>query len=270
MSGQPHALIGRIKIELQREIMKLGNFACLPRSLLAVTVFGLLVSQAAVAGPANKVYRPIVEKGETEIEFRGGYRTFDGGPDEYATVLDLGYAFTNRWKSELVLEYADEEGLGGRLEAAEWENLIVLTEQGKHWVDVGLLIEYEHSFADGPDELKIGPLFEKEIGPTIADLNLIFAHEVGRDASDETELDYAWQVKWRGNEALEFGLQGIGGFGTLSNFGEEDSHSIGPALFGVQRLKNGNKLGYDAAILAGVNEAAPDLTFRFQLEYEIY
>jgi hypothetical protein len=243
--------------------------ALAPLALLAVAM-GLFASPAALAGPANKVYRPIVVKGETEIEFRGGYRDFDGGSDEYAYVLDVGYAITNRWKSELVVEYSGETGFGGTFEAVEWENILVLTEQGKHWVDVGLLIEYEHTFADGPDELKIGPLFEKEIGPTIADLNLIFERGIGSGASSDIELDYAWQVKWRGNEALEWGVQGFGGLGELSNLGNDDKHSIGPALFGVKRLASGNKLSYDAAILAGLNEAAPDFTLRFQLEYEIY
>ena len=51
-------------------------------------------------------------------------------------------------------------------------------------------------------------LLEKEIGPTIADLNLVAVREFGDEASDETELEYRWQVKWRGNEKLEWGVQG--------------------------------------------------------------
>ena len=156
------------------------------------------------------------------------------------------------------------------MEAVEWENIILLTEQGKHWVDVGLFAEYEHSFADGPDEIKIGPMFQKEIGGTVANLNLLFEREVGRDAGDDTELDYSWQVKWTGNERLEFGVQGFGGLGALDHLGEGDAHSIGPALFGVTRLAGGNKIAYDAAVLAGLNGAAPDLTFRFTLELEVY
>jgi hypothetical protein len=244
----------------------------LRRALPRFVALALLAGAAspALAGPADKVYRPIVEKGETELEFRSGYRDFSDGPDVYASVFDFGYGVTDRWKTELVVEYEGETGLGGRMEAIEWENVFVLTEQGKHWVDVGLLAEYEHSFADGPDEIKIGPLFEKEIGSTVANLNLLFEHEVGRGASDDTELDYRWQMRWRGNEALEFGLQGFGGLGVVDHLGEGDEHSIGPALFGVSRLKSGNKLSYDAAVLAGVNDAAPDLTVRVSLEFEMY
>ena len=235
-----------------------------------VLALGATVASPVLAGPADKVYRPFVEKGETEFEWRGGYRDYGHGADEYATVFDVGYGVTERWKTELVLEYEGEAGEGGRMEAFEWENIIVLTEQGKHWADVGLFAEYEHTFADGPDEIKIGPMFEKQVGGAIANLNLLFAREVGRDASDDTELDYSWQVKWTGNERLEFGVQGFGGLGTLDHLGEEDTHSVGPALFGVTRLASGNKIAYDAAVLAGLNDAAPDLTVRFSLEFEVY
>jgi hypothetical protein len=237
---------------------------------LSVLALAMGLSANALAGPADKVYRPIVVKGETEIELRGGYFDFDGGPDEYAWVLDYGYAFTDHWKSELVFEYEGETGEGAKPEAVEWENLIVLTEQGKHWADVGLLIEAEHTFSSAPEEFKLGLLLEKEVGPTIADLNLVAVREFGDDASDETELEYRWQLKWRGNEALEWGVQGFGGFGTFEHLGEEDGHSIGPALFGAQRLASGNKIAYDAAILGGLNDEAPDLTVRFNLEFEIY
>lgn len=236
-----------------------------------ITLFvALAACSVAYAGPADTVYRPIVEQGETELELRGGYRDYNDGPSEHAFVYDLGYGVTNRWKTELVLEYAAEGGNPGKLEAWEWENVVVLTEQGKHWVDVGLFAEYEHGFSAGPDELKIGPMFEKEIGSTITNLNLLFKHEVGSGASNLTELDYTWQVKWRGRESLEWGVQGFGGLGELGDLGKEDQHSIGPALFGTRRLANGNKLSYNAAVLGGVNAAAPDVTTRFQIEYEIY
>ena len=237
---------------------------------LLLLAMALVVPMSALAGPADKVYKPIVEQGETEFELRGGYRDYGRGADAYAFVFDVGYGVTQRWKTELVAEYEGETGQGGRLAALEWENVIVLTEQGKHWADVGLFAEYEHTFANGPDELKIGPMFMKEIGPTIANLNLLLERKIGSGATSDIDLDYAWQVKLRRNEALEFGVQGFGGLGEISRLGDGDKHSAGPALFGVKRLANGNKLAYDAAVLAGINAAAPDTTIRFELEYEMY
>jgi hypothetical protein len=240
------------------------------RLKLSALTLAILASGAAMAGPADTVYRPIVEKGETELELRGGYRDFNDAASEHAFVFDVGYGVTNNWKTELVLEYAAEDGNPGKLEAWEWENIFVLTEPGKYWLDLGLFAEYEHVFSAGPDEIKIGPMFQKETAGTISNLNLLFEREVGEDAGDATELAYTWQVKWRGKEALEWGVQGFGGLGEIGHLGNEDSHIIGPALFGVKRLASGNKFAYNAAVLAGINNAAPDVTVRFQLEYEIY
>jgi hypothetical protein len=223
-------------------------------------------SHAAFAGAAAAVYTPTVEKGETEFELRGGYHDFADDPDEHAFVFDLGYGVTNRWRTEAVLEYAAEGGEPGRMEALEWENVFVLTEPGKHWMDVGLLAEYEHSFAEGPDEVKIGPLFQKEIASTVANLNFTFKHEVGHDAGSDTEMDYRWQVRWRGNEALEWGMQGFGDLGVLDDLGHDATHSAGPAVFGLHRLASHDKIRYNAAVLAGLNSAAPDATVRFQVE----
>lgn len=238
---------------------------------LTLALFAALASSSALAGPADKVYTPHVEKGETEFELRGGYRDFNAAPNEYASVFDVGYGVTNRWKTELVLEYsgASGSGNGGKLEAWEWENIIVLTEQGQHWVDVGLFAEYEHAFA-GVDEIVIGPLFEKEVGTTVNNLNLLFERQVGNGASNDIELDYTWQTRWRGNEKLEWGVQGFGGLGELGDLGRGDKHSVGPALFGGQRLASGNKVSWNAAVLAGLNQAAPDMTLRFELEFEMY
>ena len=241
-----------------------------PLQSLLFFLLGCVATNVVMAGSADRVYSPVVEQGETELEWRGGYRDFASAPSDHAFIFDVGYGVTNWWKTELVLEYAAEDGNPGKLEAWEWENIIVLTEQGKYWLDVGLFAEYEHGFSAGPDELKIGPMFQKEIGSTITNLNLLFKHEVGSGSSSDTELDYSWQVKWRGNQALEWGVQGFGGLGVLGDLGVGDKHSIGPAIFSLHRLASGNKIGFDAAVLAGLNEAAPDLTVRFQLEYEIY
>ena len=241
-----------------------------PSLMLFAMAIGILAAGVASAGPADTVYAPLVVKGETEFEFRTGYRDFNRAPREHAFVLDLGYGVSDRWKTELVLEYAAESGNPGKLEAWEWENIIVLTEPGRHWADVGLFAEYENGFSAGPDQIKIGPMFQKEFASTIANVNLLFHHEVGKDASHDTRLGYTWQVKWRGREALEWGLQGFGELGAISHLGQDQSHIAGPVLFGVKRLSGGNKISWNAAVLGGLNAAAPDVTIRTQIEFEMY
>ena len=48
----------------------------------------------------------------------------------------------------------------------------------------------------------------------------------------------------------------------------EQSHKLGPAIFGKIGLGNKQAIRYNAALLYGVSDAAPDHTFRMQAEYE--
>ncbi len=240
------------------------------RALRLVAGLGALLSGAtSLAGPADKVYYPVVERGEREIEVRSGvFKTDDGY--ERAFVLDVGYSPTDHWTTELVGVYEGESGSGGDWEEIEWENILTFAEPGEYALDVGLLAEYEHKLEDGADAIIVGPLLQKEFPSLIANLNLLFERQVGSGASDDTELKYAWELKWRGDAALEFGVQGFGEYGDISALGNYSEHRIGPAVFSTHKLASGNKFSWDAAILAGIDHDAPDAALRMQFEYEIY
>ena len=158
----------------------------------------------------------------------------------------------------------------GRLEAVEWENVLVLTEPGKHWMDVGMLAEYEHTFADGPDEVKIGPLFQKDFGLVQTNFNFLLERHFRSDEREVTELGYQWQVKYRWRQELEFGLQGFGDVGKWNDWDPHgaQTHTVGPAIFGKFPLGGRQAFKYNAAVLFKASSAAPDRTLRAQLEYE--
>ena len=46
------------------------------------------------------------------------------------------------------------------------------------------------------------------------------------------------------------------------------SHKAGPAIFGKLADGNHHAIEYNAAWLFGMSDAAPDNTFRLQIEYE--
>ncbi len=100
---------------------------------------------------------------------------------------------SDNWLTELEIEHAFEDGTAATLESLEWENIFALTEQGKYWLDFGLFAAYEHTFLPSPDALKIGPMFMKDIGQHIANVNLLFEREVGRGASTRP----AWATRGR-------------------------------------------------------------------------
>ncbi len=246
------------------------NTSAFHKSLIALALASpaLALSLPAHAGAASKVYTPKVEYRELELEFRGGSQNYNGTDegDGQQYVFDVGYGVTSRWFTELAVFYSRAPGEGGQIQEFKSENIFLLTEPGKHWLDVGMIVEVVHNRAEGLNEIELGPLFQTQVGREQFNLNFELARELVDGA--ETELGYAWQWKHRGNPKLEFGLQGFGELGTLGDLGRHEA-KLGPAIFGSLRLPSGHKLKYDGAVLAGVTAGAPDTTVRFQLEYEI-
>ena len=226
----------------------------------------------AHADPAAKVYLPSVVEGETEVELRGGYQRWRDHDDdrERQGIVDVGYAFTPWWKSELAVGVTRLPGTSSRLDEIEWENIFELTEPGQYWVDLGLFAELARDHAEGRNVVAIGPMFQKEFGRLQANANLLFERQLGTHAEPGVEIDYAWQLKWRGNPHFEPGVQGFGTIGRTNDFARATEHKIGPAFFSQAVLGTRNKIKFDAAVLFGLNRNSPDTTVRFNLEYEIY
>jgi high-affinity iron transporter len=231
--------------------------------LAAATVLALgAAPQPAEAGVADKVYRPLVEYGETEVELRGGY-VKDERPELNTTqayVLDFGYGVTPWWFTEAVIEIEKEPDASLEAEEIEWENIFQLSEQGEYFVDFGFFAELklplEVEYAYG---LEVGPMFQKETGPLVHNLNLLAEWSFGNGFSTDNELGYSLQSRWRSGSAVEIGVQG---------FGAEDAHLLGPAIFGGGRLGERSKFKWDAAVLAGLTDDAEDYRLRWELEFE--
>ncbi len=184
-------------------------------------------------------------------------------------VFDVGYGVSNRWMTELVIKYEDSApGGDGRISDLEWENILVLTEPGRYWLDLGIFSELEYQRESDDVELVIGPMFQKQIGREQFNFNLLFERKLVDDA--DTELLYRAQWKHRAARTLEYGLQAFGELGTLKDLGAEEEHKLGPALFGSFKANRHDKVSWDLAVLAGINESAPDVSMRFELEYEMY
>jgi len=241
-----------------------------PAAAAATIIFAIAAFAPQPAYAHHKVYSPIVEGGEAEIEFRGHYdwdgnAAVDGG-QKYK--LTGGYGVTDRWYTEIIMEYEVDATGGSQVAAWEWENILQLTEQGQYWADWGLILEYAAE-RGGPDKIEFGPLMAHEFGNVLLNANLIFEREIGAGASTDFEVEYQWDLRWRGNPRFEPGLQMYGELGDLDGLSLDTEHQIGPAFFGMVDHDNGH-WRYDAALLFGVTSASPDMTVRFQLEYEFY
>lgn len=248
--------------------MKLfGRPVAAPRAalvaLFAATLAAGLTPPRAEAGPADKVYKPVVEYSETEIELRGGYIKDDGPANTtQAYVVDFGYGVTPWWFTEAVVEIEKLPGESLEAEEVEWENIFQLTEPGEYFVDLGLFAEAKIPTESGhPYALEIGPMFQKEFGHLVTNLNVLAEREFGTNAAKETEVGYRFQARYRSDTALNLGVQA---------FGEEDAHLAGPAVFGMGKMGQRSKYKWDAAVLAGLTDDAEDWRLRWELEFEFF
>ncbi len=235
-----------------------------------MAAMGMLCLQSAHAGPADYVFSPTVEKGEKEIDFKFG--TMDGDPRKSLASLGLGYGVNDWWWTEAYVKYAKEGGADIKYDAFEWENKFQLTETGKYPVDVGLVIEVEipRDRDEEGIELKVGPLFQTEFGKLQLNGNILFEKHFDAAVSSPTQAGYQWQAKYRWQPSLEYGLQGFGDMGAWDDWdaASEQSHKMGPALFGRFSAGSHQAIKYNAAWLFGLTDATADNTFRLQVEYE--
>ena len=242
-----------------------------------------LVAAVALAMPAfahadadEYVQVPAVEYGEREIDFKYGTRKFDGTHErESAGSIGLGWGATPWWFTEAYFKYHKEAGDRTRYDELEWENKFQLTETNKYPVDVSALVEIEVPRAreEGQYIVKAGPLFQWDTGPLRWNTN-IFLERAFRSRTQEpheTELQYQAQVAYRLKNGMDVGVQAFGDLGKWNDWltKDEQSHRIGPAVFGKVKLGEGRQaIRWNAAWLFGASKAAADNALRVQAEYE--
>ncbi len=241
-----------------------------------VAVFSLcltFVAATAHAGPADYLYTPHIEYGERELDIKYGNASTATGSAMQAASIGLGYGVSEYWFTEGYLK--QKRGAAGESTYVEWENRFLLAPEGSHPVDVGWVTELEMPLTRGqPWEVRVGPLFQTKMGDVKLNGNVIFERAFG--APDEhgiayaTNLGYQWQARYHGKNGIDFGVQGFGEVGTWNHWSASvrQNHRAGPVLYGKVKLAHEVSIKYNAAWLFGMSAAAPDQTFRLQLEYE--
>jgi len=248
---------------------------------LAAATFSLcplfgLVPATAVAGPADYIYSPLVEEGEREIDSKLGTASSRGGdPRESQATLGYGIGVNRWWFTEVYVVAKNQSPAGTFYDAVEWENKFQLTERGKLRFEAGFLIEIEKP--KGPRsgwEVKWGPLLQTDLTAKIQlNANLLVKSHFDSSETGINEFLYQLQAKYRWKRELEFGVQALGDSGgTWGNWGpgRDQSHRVGPAVFGKIPLNGQSYFRYNAGWLFGVSPGAPANTLRAQLEYAFF
>jgi hypothetical protein len=246
------------------------------RSVRLLAAVALALPAISYADPDEYVQVPAVEYGEREIDLKYGTRHFDDTHErESAGSVGFGWGATPWWFTEAYFKYHKEEGDRTRYDEFEWENKFQLTETNKYPVDLGLLTEVEIPRAreEGKYILKVGPLVQFDTGPLRWNTNVFVerAFDARTEEPHETELQYQAQVAYRLPNGMDVGVQAFGDLGKWNDWlpRDEQSHRIGPAVFGKVKLGEGRQaIRYNAAWLVGASTSAPTHNLRFQVEYE--
>lgn len=213
------------------------------------------------------VYSPYVTQGQSEVEVRG-HQVSDVDPTlqgERAYEISVSHSFTGWWRPEIYLgSYERAPGQANSLDGYEFENTFQLSDSGEYWVDLGLLASYEYKAQPGvTSKLEFGPLFEKRSGRIDQRLNLIWEKQLGGGAGRRYEF--------RADYAATYTLQSWLAPGFEAYYRPaDDSHQIGPALYGELPNAAGDEFEYSVAMVFGANTGAPNRTCILRLEYEFY
>ncbi|MET3107419.1 hypothetical protein AAKU67_001513 [Oxalobacteraceae bacterium GrIS 2.11] len=235
-------------------------------SLLLAGLTATLCAQLAWADPGDSILTNYAENGLRQFDFKIGTFTQKGQASEDTSTLGLGYGLTDYWFSELYLGYAKSGGESIKYDASSLQNTFLLSGSDS-LVDLGLYteIEFQHDRSAG-DKFSFGPLTQVEFGLTRVNFNLLFRRSYYVNFSNPMQMGYQWQIKQHIQAPFDIGLQGFGELGRWDHWAPKDqqSHQIGPALFGKVALGDDQMIAYNAAILFDVWDDIHATTFRFQ------
>ena len=241
---------------------------CSARSL--ATCLLAFTSTLAAADPGYYVVTAYDNEGQRSIDFRYWTVKSPGSPAVLWPEVGIGYGVTSRWYTEIFGSFIGTMDTAFKRSSLNWQNEFLLT-QGNLPIDIALhatLIRYPE--ADEGTTFEYGPVLQTDIGRTQLNLNLFFEHTWRSEyASARTQMKYQWQAKYRWTPAVQFGAQGFGELGDWAKWAprDEQSHRVGPALFGRWDFGQGRALLYQAAWLVGSTYGQNGNMFSMRAQY---
>ncbi|MBI3438652.1 MAG: hypothetical protein HY054_08400 [Proteobacteria bacterium] len=203
-----------------------------------------------------------------ELEVRSGFLTGGAVDGDWQTKIEAGYGATNWWRPSIVAEW-EHAGDETAFTAFAIENIFDFTATRSWPVHLGAYAEYEWA-NDGPNQLELKLLAERQHAPFDLRLNLIGTRLLGGTAENTWEFGYAVQGSYAFNDDFALGVQGFGDAGTNSDFGlRNQAHYWGPFAQIELGHFNEGEIDLQVGYLAGFGEAEADGIFRVKLEYEL-
>lgn len=226
----------------------------------------LLVTTFAVTAPAyatKAVTSPYVTKGRATVELRTGYDVMEDSSDDTSRARVLtSYGVTDFWDSRVAGTWSKVDGEDATTDAVAWENKFQLTPKDAYWVDLGIRLDYSKLTNTGVDEVLARLLAAKKIGSFSNIANFSFGRQVGEDSSNDVGFDVAYSIAYDLSPTYALAVEYYGDFDDFDNTYSEQNHQIGPVIYGTH-----GAVKYQAGVLAGISESAPEAAFKANISY---
>jgi hypothetical protein len=225
--------------------------------LSVLTAAGLTVGVSTPALAEFEIQESEVEKGETEIEYRGAVHSGvpkgdddDGGDDDEVGELEeeeegegvrqshefeFQYGLTDRIL--LSASVATDEPIDGNfgLAGGELEGQYELIEREGGVIGFAIIGAYGFAARGGEaDEIEFGTITELASGPLLLTVDQFFTAEVGDNReSGGLGFEYGWRAEYKVARSWGVGVEMFGEIEQLAHSGpfDDQNHSIGPTLF---------------------------------------
>jgi len=233
-----------------------------------ILYFGGMLAIAFQIQPAHagkSVTSPYVSEGEWEIEAKSQLDLDNDASNEgFEQSFEIGYGITDFLGLEAGIEFEDTPGEDLYTKQLEVEGKIQFTEENAFIVDSGLKLAYKYNLSGAADSVEAKLLLGKKFEKWEHVANLEIGREVGDDSDDHEEYGIAWKTKYKYNYYFDPGFEYYGDFGDTTEDYDGQSHRLGPVAYG--HIVDGFE--YEAGLLAGISDGAPDATLKLNLEYE--
>jgi hypothetical protein len=254
------------------------KYLTLTATASALGTVGFPIGAIRPAYAEFQIQEATIEKGETELEYRGAYHW--GVPEatdnnENANDLvqshefELQYSPANWWLMQITLGTEQPLHEDFNVSDVEIETEFALIKREGDGLALSFQGGYEKSTNGEADSIGFGPIVELASGKLLVTLNPLFTDQVGPNRDTEgLGFEYGWRAEYDFAKHWGVGVEMFGEIEDLSNAGSfnQQNHSLGPTLFWSPTNK-----GEDVGDAAGGDDkdekvgGAPDMELSFNV-----
>lgn len=239
------------------------------RLRLAITAVICVLGLPANAQNTSSVSNADVKEGDRSVEYRAAFApAHDGRESVFAHRLHYQHSFSDSWRARVIV--SQKKRGDGDLDFrsvtldARWQ---FLEDEEAGWDSAFNFDVVIPDAGDGPGRARIGWLAKVEPGDGPWELrsNLYAGREYGDRARDGLTLETRFEATRSFGDGFRLGAQMFNNYNTTAHIGgfNDQRHQLGPVVKG----KFARRLKYEAGVLFGLSERAPDADLRFFVSY---